>query len=188
MSEKIHGLLKRTGIINLAINSIFYSASLAGGFFLVKYFYLWRDYPLFWGNSEIIFSTLSFLCCYLFTSILQVKKHEPELSELRIGFSGLTQTYMTFAAIMFFMSTFFEARFALIIGYLISNVVLYLNVKYLSPLIDAALKIPAEGSKRLVIKTAARKSLSKVSERTITPKSTTLNRTESSQTKAAPLG
>jgi len=157
MLEKLFGKIKQMMIIQLAINSILYSISLVGGFFLVRYFYLWREYPLFWGKSEIIFSALSFFCCFLFISIRFSERGKSLRTEFKPNFRNLTLAYMTFTSIMFFTSTFYEARFALIFGYLMSNVVLYLNLKYLLPLIEVVLSKPVEGSKRLIIKSKARK-------------------------------
>jgi len=138
--------------------ALIYTVSLLGGFHGLKYIYQQFHYPLFWGTSEIIYSTLSFVCCYLFIAVHQARGGKISQLTFKDEFRILNFAYLGFAAIMFFMSTFYEARIALIAGYLLSLGALRVSLRYLVSVPEPVRSETVEGSKKLIIKGAAHSS------------------------------
>ena len=134
--------------------------TLAAGFMAVKAIYDWQRWPLFWSYREIVYSLISFGFCYWFVILRRNQQHNLLESQdlIKHDTINLTYSYTLFAAILFFTIGFYEARGALIIGFILTLGVVHLKYRYLLPLVHRLFQTRVEGKHRLILNLDTRKS------------------------------
>jgi len=141
-------------IIRFTIDTIILTLALFLGFIIQQQIYAWYRAPLFWGGKEIIYLLLSFACCYSFIFVRGRQNsgsfYRPQ--PYKDDFKNFTSAYILFAAILFFVTSFYEARLALLIGYGVGFGLLSFNIFVLTPQLKLILSSKREGPKKLTIK------------------------------------
>lgn len=141
-------------IVRFSLIATIAALALLSGFIMQKQIYNWQRIPSFWGNKEIMYLLLSFVCCYGFISIAFYRRicYSGKINHYISNLKYLTFSYILFMAIMYIATTLYEARLAIFIGYGLGVVGLYINDLVLIPRIMKLLSSKHEGSRKLIIK------------------------------------
>jgi len=144
-------------IFRLITDTTILTMALLLGFIIQQQIYTWYRAPLFWGGKEITYLLFSFACCYgfLFIRSRQNSGGFCRLMPYKDDFINFTHAYILFAAILFFVTSFYDARLALLIGYCIGFGFLSFNVFILTPQLKLILAAKREGPKKLILKSPA---------------------------------
>ena len=128
--------------------------ALLGGFIFQKEINRWLEIPVLWSLNEIIYLSLSLVCCYGFIFFQNPRSGNTSKKSQQFGhdFKNLSLTYTVFAAILFFVTNFIDSRMVLISGYCFGLAGLLLSDYALIPSLENILGAQREGGRSIILK------------------------------------
>ena len=147
----------RTVIFSLG-QFLLFVLSFYAGLLVQQKIYQSMRLPMFIGGQEILYLLLSFASCFWFTFFARHYGEEVYFGPkaLKILLKNLAYTYILFAVILFFVTSFYEVRLGLLFGFGLSLTLLYPWVYGIMPKLNKFAAANVEGTHRLVIKNHGR--------------------------------